>query len=149
MASYPNLWILIFLVGLCGCSPRQGDRTMPSTASTTTSTKGIFKVYREQGISGVSGEVLDCYDTVYKAAPSVKRQRQVQHCMSIDWAGYQLDSWASAALKTNNIPFFHEDALNERVRAFLPLSGLTEKEVEDLTFAIDDLLRIEINEANK
>lgn len=140
---------LIMIVSCIGCSQREGDRTTPPTSSTTTSTKSIYKVYREQGISGVSGEVLDCYDNAYKAAPSVKRQRQVQHCISIDWVGYQLDSWASAALQTTNIPFFHEDALNERVRAFLPLSGLTEKEVEDLTYAIDDLLKSEIKEANK
>ena len=141
--------LLCCVVNLLACGQSDGAHWIRSTSKTSTSVKDIFKVYLEHGISGVSGEVLDCYDKAYKSAPSVKRQRQVQHCISIDWAGYQLDSWASAALKTTNIPYFHEDALNERVRAFLPLSGLTEKEVEDLTFAIDDLLKSEINEANK
>lgn len=143
-----RLCACFMLMSSVGCSQNAGDPTKPSTTSTTTSTKSIFKVYREHGISGVSGEVHDCYDKAYKSAPSAKRQRQVQHCISIDWAGYQLDSWASAALKTTNIPFFHEDALNERVRAFLPLSGLTEKEVKDLTFAVDDLLKSEISSKN-
>lgn len=144
-----SISLCFILLYLSGCSPKEVKTSIDSDSSETRSVQGIFAVYTEQGISGVSRAVLDCYDKAYKSQPSVRRQRQVQHCISIDWAGYQLDSWASAALKTTNIPFFHEDALNERVRAFLPLSGLTEKEVEDLTFAIDDLLKSEINEANK
>jgi len=147
--SFIRVCASFLILGFLGCSQYEDARLTSSELATSTSVKDIFKVYLEHGISGVSRAVLDCYDKAYKSQPSVKRQRQVQHCISIDWAGYQLDSWASAALKTTNIPYFHEDALNERVRAFLPLSGLTEIEVEDLTFAIDDLLKSEINEANK
>ena len=120
-----------------------------SVSSTRSSVQEILAVYREHGILGVSGEVLDCYDRAYKLPPSIKRQRRIQRCICMDWAGFQLESWVNAALKLTNIPFFHEDALNERVRAFLPLSGLTEKEVEDLSFVIDDSLKREIKEANK
>jgi hypothetical protein len=78
-----------------------------------------FNAYQAGGISGVQTTVQNCYQNLDRSASNPTAGKDMQYCVSLDLAGFQIDRGFANAAKTPQQPYFLQNAVSNRTHKAL------------------------------